>query len=132
MVPVGPSSLKSPSVQLSFIYNASVTFKIEGFFFTETRPDTPHPPTNKQHSKENTLLTGRNLKLDQVHILGVGGTLLMCSEALKRIIYILFLFICWTLEWSRFAATVSTRKWRLDISFLHMSDKDAHRRGGGG
>lgn len=44
-------------------------------------------PPNKQHSKENTLLTGRNLELIQVHILGVGGTLLMCSKALKPVIY---------------------------------------------
>lgn len=80
MVPVGPSRLEPPSIQLSFIYTASVTFKIVSRCFTETRP-------NKQHSKENTLLTGRNLELIQVHILGVGGTLLMCSKALKPVIY---------------------------------------------
>lgn len=71
MVPVGPSRLKPPTIQLSFIYTASVTFKIV------SRPGLT-PPPNKQHSKENTLLTGRNLELNQVHILGVGGTLLMC------------------------------------------------------
>lgn len=60
-----------------------LTFKIVSRCFTEIRPD----PPNKQHSKENTLLTGRNLELIQVHILGVGGTLLTCSKALKHVIY---------------------------------------------